>query len=243
MYSFRQPLKSVVMLSVASVIGVSLSFATSASAIDISGCANKKTGVLRVSKVCKPSEYSIVWSQDGVGAKGATGPAGPTGATGPIGLTGATGATGATGPAGATSTVKGDTGATGAKGATGDTGATGTVGKYAIVALTDNVATLTAAQLVNNTLFNIITMASDRALTLDTGPNIASAYSGEVLGSSFEFVIWNRSATVSATLAGGTGTTLTGTGVVAVGKIVKFLCMFTTITSGAEAVACQSFNV
>ena len=158
MYSFRQPLKSVVMLSVASVIGVSLSFATSASAIDISGCANKKTGILRVSKVCKPSEYSIVWSQDGVGAKGATGPAGPTGATGPIGLTGATGATGATGPAGATSTVKGDTGATGAKGATGDTGATGTVGKYAIVALTDNAATLTAAQLVNNTLFNIITM-------------------------------------------------------------------------------------
>jgi len=244
MYSFRQPLKSVVMLSVASVIGVTLSFATSASAIDISGCANKKTGILRVSKVCKPSEYSIVWSQDGVGAKGATGPAGPTGATGPIGLTGATGATGATGPAGATSTVKGDTGATGAKGATGDTGATGTVGKYAIVALTDNNATLTAAQLVNNTLFNIITMLTPgKTLTMDTGPNIASAYSGEVLGSSFEFVIWNRSKTVSATLAGSAGTTLDGTGVVAAEKIVKFLCMFTVITAGAEVVTCQSFNV
>jgi hypothetical protein len=102
---------------------------------------------------------------------------------------------------------------------------------------------LSAAQLVNNTLFNIITMVTASTLTMDTGPNIASAYSGEVLGSSFEFVIWNRSATVSATLAGSAGTTLTGTGVVAVGKIVKFLCMFTTITSGAEAVACQSFNV
>ena len=242
MYSIRPALKSVLMLSVASVIGVFLSFATSASAIDISGCANKRTGILRVSKVCKPSEYSIVWSQDGVGAKGATGPAGPTGATGPIGLTGATGATGATGPAGATSTVKGDTGATGAKGATGDTGATGTVGKYAIVALTDNAATLTAAQLVNNTLFNIITMGTARALTMDTGPNIASAYSGEVLGSSFEFAIWNRGAAI-ATLTASATATLTGTGDVGAGKIVKFLCMFTVITAGAEVVACQSFNV
>jgi hypothetical protein len=246
MFSIRPALKSVLMLSVASVIGVSLSYATSASAADISGCANKKTGILRVSKVCKPSEYSIVWSQDGVGPKGATGPTGATGATGatgPTGLTGPTGATGATGAAGATSTVKGDTGATGAKGATGDTGATGTVGKYAIVALTDNAATLTAAQLVNNTLFNIITMASNQVLTLDTGPNIASAYSGEVLGSSFEFAIWNKG-TAIATVTSSATASLNGTsGTVGAGKIVKFLCMFTTITSGAEVVACQSFNV
>ena len=193
------------LLSVAFILGTSLVGVTSVSAIDISGCANKRTGILRVSKVCKPSEYSIVWSQDGVGAKGATGPAGPTGAT-------------------------------------GATGATGTVGKYAIVALTDNAATLTAAQLVNNTLFNIITMGSARALTMDTGPNIASAYTGEVLGSSFEFAIWNRGAAI-ATLTASATTTLTGTGDVGAGKIVKFLCMFTTITSGAEVVACQSFNV
>ena len=245
MFSIKSSAKSVVMLSAGLVLGSTLSYATSASAADISGCANKKTGILRVSKVCKPSEYSIVWSQDGVGPKGATGPTGATGATGatgPTGLTGATGATGATGPAGATSTVKGDTGATGAKGATGDTGATGTVGKYAIVALTDNAATLTAAQLVNNTLFNIITMGTARALTMDTGPNIALAYTGEVLGSSFEFAIWNRGAAI-ATLTASATATLTGTGDVGAGKIVKFLCMFTTITSGAEVVACQSFNV
>ena len=243
MFSIKSSAKSVIMLSVALVLGSTLSYATSASAADISGCANKKTGILRVSKVCKPSEYSIVWSQDGVGPKGATGPAGPTGATGPIGLTGATGATGATGPAGATSTVKGDTGATGAKGATGDTGATGTVGKYAIVALTDNAATLTAAQLVNNTLFNIITMGTARALTMDTGPNIALAYTGEVLGSSFEFAIWNRG-TAIATVTSSATASLNGTsGTVGAGKIVKFLCMFTVITAGAEVVACQSFNV
>ena len=221
-------------LSSVFILGSLLVGVTTASAADISGCANKKTGILRVSKVCKPSEYSIVWSQDGVGAKGATGPAG---------LTGATGATGATGPAGATSVVKGDTGATGATAATGDTGATGTVGKYAIVALTDNNATLTAAQLVNNTLFNIITMATPgKTLTMDTGPNIASAYSGEVLGSSFEFVIWNRG-TATATLTASATATLTGTGAVGAGKIVKFLCMFLVITSGSETVDCQSFNV
>ena len=242
MNSIKRYSKSVLMLSVALILGCSLSNATSVSAAEISGCDNKRTGILRVSKVCKKTEYSIVWSQDGVGAKGATGPAGPTGATGPIGLTGATGATGATGPAGATSVVKGDTGATGAKGPTGDTGATGVVGKYAVVALTDNAATLTAAQLVNNTLFNIITMGSARALTMDTGPNIATAYSGEVLGSSFEFAIWNRGA-ATATLTASATATLTGTGDVAAGKIVKFLCMFTTITSGSEVVACQSYNV
>ena len=230
-------------LSSVFILGSLLVGVTTASAADISGCANKRTGILRVSKVCKPSEYSIVWSQDGVGPKGATGPAGPTGATGPAGLTGATGATGATGPAGATSVAKGDTGATGAKGATGDTGATGTVGKYAIVALTSNAATLTAAQLVNNTLFNIITMSAANALTMDTGPNIATAYTGEVLGSSFEFVIWNRGAESVTLTASATATLTAGTGVVATNKIVKFLCMFTVITAGSETVACQSFNV
>ena len=196
MFSIRSSSKSLMMLSVAFVLGSTLSYVTSASAIDISGCANKRTGVLRVAKVCKSKEYSIVWSQDEVSPKGAT----------------------------------------------GDTGATGTVGKYAIVALTDNAATLTAAQLVNNSLFNIITMGTSRNLTMDTGPNIASAYSGEVLGSSFEFAIWNRGA-VNATLVASATATLTGTGVVAAGKIVKFLCMFITITPGAEVVACQSFNV
>ena len=193
MFSIRSDSRSVVLLSAALVLGSILSYATSASAADVSGCANRRTGILRVSKVCRANEYSIVWNQDGVGARGAT-------------------------------------------------GVTGTVGRYAIVALTDNAATLTAAQLVNNTLFNIITMGTARALTMDTGPNIASAYSGEVLGSSFEFAIWNRGA-ATATLTASATTTLTGTGEVAAGKIVKFLCMFTTITSGAEVVACQSFNV
>jgi len=76
---------------------------------------------------------------------------------------------------------------------------------------------------------------------MDTGANIALAYSGEVLGSSFEFVIWNRGAQ-SATLAGNVTAILDATGVVATNKIVKFLCMFTTITAGSEIVNCRSMR-
>ncbi len=94
------------------------------------------------------------------------------------------------------------------------------VGKNAVVALTDNEATLTAAQLVNNTLFNIYTMGTARALTMDTGPNIATAYSCEVLGSSSEFAIWNRGAQ-SATLTARASAKLTGTGDVGIGRIVN----------------------
>lgn len=205
-------------------------------AADISACAQKRTGVIRISKVCKKTEYAITLRQEGLGT---VGPTGDRGATGPTGARGATGATGATGAVGPTTISQGDTGATGATGDKGATGATGTVGKYAPVALADAAATLTAAQLVNNTLFNIITMGTARTLTMDTGANIALAYSGEVLGSSFEFVIWNRGAQ-SATLAGNVTTILDETGVVATNKIVKFLCMFTTITAGSEIVNCRS---
>ena len=210
-------------------------------AADISACANKRTGVMRVASVCKKTEYSVVLRQEGLGTVGPTGDRGPTGLTGARGATGATGATGTTGAVGATTISKGDTGATGATGDKGATGATGSVGKYAVVTLADAAATLTAAQLVNNSLFNIITMGTARTLTMDTGANIALAYTGEVLGSSFEFVIWNRGAQ-SATLAGNVTAILDGTGVVETNTIVKFLCMFTTITAGSEIVNCRSMR-
>lgn len=82
-------------------------------------------------------------------------------------------------------------------------------------------------------------MGTARTLTMDTGANIALAYSGEVLGSSFEFVIWNRGAQ-TATLAGNVTAILDGSGDVATNKIVKFLCLFTTITAGSEIVNCRS---
>jgi hypothetical protein len=107
--------------------------------------------------------------------------------------------------------------------------------------LADAAATLTAAQLVNNTLFNMITTTATRTLTMDTGANIALAYTGELLGSSFEFVIWNRSGN-TVTLVGNVTAILDSTGDVAANKIVKFLCMFTTITAGSEIVNCRSLH-
>ena len=230
--------RSILLMAVASVFCSLLFNVNVVSAADISACAHKRTGVMRVASVCKKTEYAIVLRQEGLGTVGPTGDRGATGATGARGATGATGATGTTGAVGATTISKGDTGATGATGDKGTTGATGSVGKYAVVTLADAAATLTAAQLVNNTLFNIITMGTARTLTMDTGANIALAYTGEVLGSAFEFVIWNRGAQ-SATLVGNVTAILDDSGVVATNKIVKFLCMFTTITAGSEIVNCR----
>ena len=189
----KKSLKSKTLLLVLVVFSSSLVAVDVVSAADISACAHKRTGVMRVSKVCKKIEYSVILRQKGLGT------AGPK----------------------------------------GDRGATGLVCRYAPVSLRDVDATLTAAQLVNNTLFNIITTTAPRALTIDTGANIALAYRGEVLGSSFEFVIWNRSGH-TATLAGNVSAILDGTGAVGTNKIVKFLCMFTTITAGSEIVNCRS---
>jgi hypothetical protein len=61
------------------------------------GCANKKTGALRVvnaqaGKKCEKSERTITWSARGpAGAQGPAGPKGDTGAQGPKGDTGAQG--------------------------------------------------------------------------------------------------------------------------------------------------------
>ncbi len=228
-----------VVIVVSAVIGSLMVEVGAISAADIAACASKKTGVMRIATVCKKSEYAIVLRQEGlstVGPIGDRGPAGPIGARGATGPTGATGATGAVGP---TTISKGDTGATGATGDKGATGATGLVGKYAVVALADAAATLTGAQLVNDTLFNILTTTAARTLTMDTGANIALAYTGEVLGSSFEFVIWNRSGN-TVTLAGNVTAILDGSGEIVAGRFIKFLCMFTTITAGSEIVNCRS---
>jgi collagen triple helix repeat protein len=75
----------------------------------ISACAMKVTGLLRLDtgQGCSKVEDPVTWSQVGPagpqGAQGDTGPAGPQGPAGPPGPqgdTGATGATGATGPQG-----------------------------------------------------------------------------------------------------------------------------------------------
>ena len=102
----------------------------------ISGCYEKKTGILRVidaeaGKKCLSIETPISWNQTGPkGEQGLAGPAGPAGAPGPKGETGAEGPQGPAGPRGETGPagVPGETGAAGAAGQPGERGPAGPEG-------------------------------------------------------------------------------------------------------------------
>ena len=105
----------------------------------ISGCYEKKTGILRVidaeaGKTCLSFETPISWNQKGPkGDQGIAGLAGPAGAPGPTGEAGPQGPKGDTGPAGPAGAdgergSAGTPGPPGAAGATGPTGPAGPVG-------------------------------------------------------------------------------------------------------------------
>ena len=65
----------------------------------IHGCANKKTGALRLARICKKGENVVAWNVQGpAGAPGASGPQGPAGAQGAQGLKGPAGLQGEPGP-------------------------------------------------------------------------------------------------------------------------------------------------
>ena len=80
-----------------------------------------------------------------------------------------------------------------------------------LVAVSDAAATLTAAQLIANSIFTQ-TPGAARALTTATGAEIIAAFTGYSVGSIFEFTIVNlAAATYVITLtAGATGVTIVG---------------------------------
>ena len=105
-------------LSFLTLISTNIYFASSDST-EITGCVNKKSGVLRISLKCNSSERTIAWSKNGPqgiqgeqGLKGDLGPQGikgETGERGPIGeqgLQGFQGAKGDTGPQGGTASSR-----------------------------------------------------------------------------------------------------------------------------------------
>jgi hypothetical protein len=99
-----RPSLAITVMSVVAVIGAcgGVALATAGSGSAIQACVNRFSGHLRVVKPftrCRPSEYVLVWNQ-----QGQPGPAGPTGAAGPQGVPGQTGPQGSTGPAGANGT-------------------------------------------------------------------------------------------------------------------------------------------
>ena len=93
---------------------------------DISGCVNKKTGVLRVSSKCTSAERQITWNKVGPpGIQGIQGLPGEPGAKGEKGDSGAAGPQGLQGP-------KGDQGLPGVNGSPGSSGPTGAAGYFKV---------------------------------------------------------------------------------------------------------------
>jgi hypothetical protein len=84
-------------------------------------CIDKKSGLIRASSKCKPTEKAFVLG--GPGAQGVQGEKGEVGAIGPQGIQGAIGPQGIQGEKG----IQGSQGIQGLQGFTGPTGATGTV--------------------------------------------------------------------------------------------------------------------
>ena len=115
------------LFSFLTLISTNIYFASSNSN-EITGCVNKKTGILRISSKCTSAERLISWNR--IGPQGAKGDAGIQGETGAIGAQGETGATGLQGIKGDIG-PKGETGATGLQGIKGDIGPQGPQGAQA----------------------------------------------------------------------------------------------------------------
>lgn len=113
--STRSVAFSALALSFVTLISSNIYFAASESN-EITGCVNKKTGLLRIASKCTSAEKLIVWNKTGPqgmqGESGIQGPKGDAGLQGPKGDAGPQGETGAAGPQG----PKGDTGPQGPAG-------------------------------------------------------------------------------------------------------------------------------
>ena len=83
--------------------------------------------------------------------------------------------------------------------------------KVTAVALADENATPTAAQLVDSKLF-VMTPTADRLFTLPTAALVLSHLTDEAVGTSFEFTIVNLASAYEIVVTTNTGWTITGGG-------------------------------
>lgn len=100
---------------------------------------------------------------------------------------------------------------------------------------------------VAQVLGGLITRAGNGAARTDTLPNAAdlvAAINGAMVGSSFELVIRNNSATaVAITLAAGAGGTLDpAVTTIAQNNAKTYSFVFTSVTAGSEAYVCKSLG-
>jgi len=146
------------LFSFLTLVSTNIYFASSNSN-EITGCVNKKTGILRISSKCTSSERLISWNK--IGPQGENGAIGAQGIKGDIG-------------------PKGETGATGLQGIKGDTGPQGAQANLRAVTLNYVVRLPVTFTVENNDIVNI---------QLAPGANCSPGTVGSrILGSSLEMV-------------------------------------------------------
>ncbi len=145
-FSTRSIAISALALAFLTLISTNIYFASSNSN-EITGCVNKKTGLLRIATKCSSSERPISWNK--IGPQGIPGPQGEAGTVGPQGIPGLQGA-------------KGEMGIAGPPGPVGPTGPQGPAGNNTTV-----VQTVTQkAYDANNNLIGTVLGVSDQSLTV-----------------------------------------------------------------------------
>jgi hypothetical protein len=110
------------------------------------------------------------------------------------------------------------------------------MGAAAYAVLADANATLSAAQ-HRGGIVSVAAGANNRTLTTLTAALLVAAFPGAIVGTSVPLKVVNLKITANTvTVAGGTGVSLVGHGVVGQNVSGSFVLLFTNVTSGAEAV-------
>lgn len=181
-------------LAFLTLISTNIYFASSNSN-EITGCVNKKTGLLRIATKCTSSERPISWNK--VGPQGISGPQGLMGEAGPIGPQGARGEMGFVGP----------------PGPVGPAGPQGPAGNNTTTTVVQTVTQ--KAYDANNNLIGTVLGVSDLSLTVTSNGSTLfySTFNGRMIENTTSVFL---SADCSGTrfhFAGNGGTTFTDTSI------------------------------
>ena len=195
-FSTRSIAIAAFVLSSLTLISTNIYFASSNSN-EITGCVNKKTGLLRVATKCSSSEKPISWNK--VGPQGIPGPQGL------IGESGANGPQGIPGPQGA----RGEIGIAGPPGPVGPAGPQGPAGNNTTTTVVQTVTQ--KAYDANNNLIGTVLGVSDQSLTVtNNGSTISYSTNNGGIVQNTEIVYVNADCTGDKYhLAGSGGTTFT----------------------------------
>jgi hypothetical protein len=112
---------------------------------------------------------------------------------------------------------------------------------FTVTTLVAGNQTITAAQILGG--FVIFPAGGAETLTLPTAALAVAAIPGAAVGSGFEFTVRNTAGGANtATIAAGTGGTVSGTATIAQNNSKRFLLVFTNVTLGSEAYTVYSLG-